>query len=263
MLDESDPPPDWRRAETYGPLLNADAERWAWEFARRATAAVETVPTDCFVAAGPAEDPAPAVIWAWRSDPAMPVLWVRPAEIGQPRALNLRTVNLPVLVLRDAVGDQHVMVCDRSCRLRFAVVEGDVLAGPVEAAIRVPAKGVAACGEALKLLAGLRDRGRLAPATFRPSTRAMRWIETLRAHDARRDGASQRDIALALFGERRVREDWTGGSDYMRMRVHRLLTAAEALVAGGYRRLLGAAQPESGEATRMVEIWRSPRWLAP
>ncbi len=71
--------------------------------------------------------------------------------------------------------------------------------------------------------------------------------------------ASQRDIAMLLFGEARVHEDWAGRSDYMRMRVQRLLRAAEDLVAGGYRALCGL-RPDRPDKSRVVDVWRSAAW---
>ena len=35
MQDEHASAPDWRRAETYRPMLGAEPAVWAWEFARR------------------------------------------------------------------------------------------------------------------------------------------------------------------------------------------------------------------------------------
>ena len=60
----------------------------------------------------------------------------------------------------------------------------------------------------------------------------------LRALDARREGATHREIAAALFGETRVDADWDGSSAYLRCRVQRLIRLGEALVQGGYRDLL-------------------------
>ena len=60
----------------------------------------------------------------------------------------------------------------------------------------------------------------------------------LQAYDAVQAGASHRDIALALFGEKVVKEDWYGRSDYLRLRVQRLVRMADKLVNGGYRDLL-------------------------
>jgi hypothetical protein len=60
----------------------------------------------------------------------------------------------------------------------------------------------------------------------------------LQAYDAVQAGASHRDIAAALFGEKAVKEDWYGRSDYLRLRVQRLVRMADKLVNGGYRNLL-------------------------
>ncbi len=55
--------PDWRKAQTYLPLLSADPPVWAWEFARRGLAreasegggppAAGRAPELCFVGEGP------------------------------------------------------------------------------------------------------------------------------------------------------------------------------------------------------------------
>jgi hypothetical protein len=63
-------------------------------------------------------------------------------------------------------------------------------------------------------------------------------MKALQAFDAMQAGASHRHIAAALFGESIVRDDWSGRSDYLRLRVQRLLRFAERLVKGGYRDLL-------------------------
>ena len=58
----------------------------------------------------------------------------------------------------------------------------------------------------------------------------------LRAFDGATSGASQRDIAAVLFGDRAVREDWEAG--FLRTRIQRLLSGARTMVQGGYRQLL-------------------------
>jgi hypothetical protein len=113
--------------------------------------------------------------------------------------------------------------------------------------------------DSLRRLIALRDTGCLSSASCRPPAKAARWLQILRAHDARRTGASHRDIAMSLFGEARVRDDWAGASDYMRMRVQRLVRAAEQTVAGGYRSLFGLRQTGL-EPPRVAETWRSPAW---
>ncbi len=63
-----------------------------------------------------------------------------------------------------------------------------------------------------------------------------------RAHDGRRAGATQRQIANAFFGmERIAAENWKTSS--LRYTVARLLTDAQSLTSGGYRTLLHATTP--------------------
>jgi hypothetical protein len=113
--------------------------------------------------------------------------------------------------------------------------------------------------DGLRLLIALRDTGRLPSTGSRSGSKTARWLQMLRAHDARCAGASQRDIAILLFGEARVQEDWSGRSDYMRMRVQRLLRAAEDLVAGGYRALCGLRMAQTDQA-KPVDVWHSVAW---
>ena len=263
--------PDWRDAHTYQPLLGADLSVWAWEFARRGleqpggavpvTPQAGIAPELCFVGDGPPGDPLPIALWRWQSDGSAPVFSVEPATNRDPAAIDLKGLDVATLVVRTADGDQHVLVSDGRRRLRFAVVQGDVLAGPSAFRFHLPALALGVGSlEGLRGLIALRDTGRLASGGAPTAAKAPRWLQILRAHDARRDGASHRDIAVSLFGEARVREDWGPGSDYMRMRVQRLVRAAEQAVAGGYRALFGLRRTGL-EPPRVVEVWRSPRWL--
>lgn len=87
----------------------------------------------------------------------------------------------------------------------------------------------------LSRLAMLHRHRRFLKALYPDERRARRWAEMLRAFDGAEAGASQRDIAAVLFGDRAAREDWEDG---YRARVQRLLRSARAMVAGGYRKLL-------------------------
>jgi len=263
--------PDWRDAHTYEGLLGADRSVWAWEFARRgldqpggaAAFAPQAgrAPELCFVGDGPPGDPLPIALWRWQSDGSAPVFSVEPAGARDPAAIDLKGLDVATLVVRTADGDQHVLISDGVRRLRLAVVQGDVLSGPAAFRFHLPAlaRGVGSL-EGVRRLVALRDTGRLEPGGAPAPAKAPRWLQILRAHDARRDGASHRDIAVSLFGEARVREDWRPGSDYMRMRIQRLVRAAEQAVAGGYRALFGLRRTGL-EQPRVVDIWRSPRWL--
>lgn len=265
MSDELGPALDWRRAESYRPLLQADAAIWAWEFGRRgpmaseapARARAQDLPGLCFVGAGPAGDDLPAVLW--REDPSALLVDAMAAQAGEPGLFDLQGLSLPAIVVRTADGQQHVLICDGAKRLRLIVADGDVLAGAVRLRWRLPPHPVAAALEGLRSLLALSEVGRLPSPATRRSAKALRWLESLRAHDARRSGASQRDIAMLLFGDERVRKDWNGSSDYMRMRVLRLLRTADHL-SRSYGGLLGLSAAPDYRAAPIAEIWRSVTW---
>jgi hypothetical protein len=265
MPADRTPLPPWRSQEAYRALLAADPSVWAWEFGRRqaVTEAQDPaggVPGLCFVGEGPGADAVPTVLWRWQADSSVPVLSLTPASVGDPDALDLRGLDLAVIVVRTQDGHQHVMVSDGARRLRFAVADGDVLAGPARCRFHLPAHSVGVASmEGLRLLIALRDTGRLPSMARGARSKSVRWLQMLRAHDARCAGASQRDIAMLIFGEARVHEDWNGRSDYMRMRVQRLLRAAEGLVAGGYRALCGL-RPARMDSSKTVDVWRSAAW---
>ncbi|QNG49728.1 DNA -binding domain-containing protein [Sphingobium yanoikuyae] len=71
-----------------------------------------------------------------------------------------------------------------------------------------------------------------------------RWLMALRVQDALIAGASQREIAIALFGAERIPVDWRSASDSLRSRVRRLVREARILAGGRYRGLLGRHGPE-------------------
>ena len=63
----------------------------------------------------------------------------------------------------------------------------------------------------------------------------LRTIDTMEA------GASQREIAVGLFGAEAVERDWSAASSYLRLRVQRLTNLARALLDGGYLRSLAGS----------------------
>jgi hypothetical protein len=96
----------------------------------------------------------------------------------------------------------------------------------------------------LRRLCSLHRRGRLLKSLYPPEQRARRWVDMARAWDGVRDGARQREIGEALFGERAATSQWEDG---YRTRVQRLIRAAERLVGGGYLGLLRREEEEKAE----------------
>lgn len=166
---------------------------------------------------------------------------VRAATPDDPDAFDLARLACPILVLRDASGVEYLLIGDGACHIRLDITRGTVLEGPVR--LRFEFAGLAGMEAkllTLRRLAALMRMGRFPRGLFPPppARRARRWMMALRALDARRAGATHRDIAAALFGETRAAADWDGSSAYLRCRVQRLIRLGDALVQGGYRDLL-------------------------
>ena len=68
------------------------------------------------------------------------------------------------------------------------------------------------------------------------AARCGRLVQKLRVRDARRDGASLRDVAEALFRQRIAGRAWQGSS--LHARTKRLVRGGLAMVQGGYRDLI-------------------------
>ncbi|HQS44816.1 DUF2285 domain-containing protein [Reyranella sp.] len=100
--------------------------------------------------------------------------------------------------------------------------------------------------EAKELLAVIATR----PAGFtgqRGATEPIITMQSLQALDGHLAGASEREIAIAIFGARIVKEKWHGDSE-LRARVRYLVHRGRALMNGGYRRFLwGATARRAGE----------------
>lgn len=107
-------------------------------------------------------------------------------------------------------------------------------------ACAVPMSGnVASARAVLDLAFGLLRRPRMLTrnAVSRPSRGAVIYARALQALDGTLAGASQREIAAALFGEVRVAADWSPDGE-LRAQVRYLIQRGRALMQGGYRTLL-------------------------
>lgn len=67
---------------------------------------------------------------------------------------------------------------------------------------------------------------------------AMRHRDALAALDRRMEGRSYREIAVFLYGEKAVGDDWNGPDQTMKNRVIRSVKRGVRMMKGGYRTLL-------------------------
>lgn len=71
-----------------------------------------------------------------------------------------------------------------------------------------------------------------------PFANDERLRHALIALDESMAGKTYRQIAIAIFGDKRVAEEWAGASQFLKDRTRRLVAKGRELMAGGYRDLL-------------------------
>ncbi len=170
----------------------------------------------------------------WRPEIAADVvLFVSsPADFcGGPTVADLQRF---AVVERTATDGLHMLWDDRTQLWVF----GDVQSGQPLAAL-LPFNETTA----RRMIAASHARNRLADARSASSARMTaqaidRFALRLRALDGLRDGATRREIAIGLFGVRRVPAGIAWKSSDLRSLVYRLVADALALSRGGYLYLL-------------------------
>lgn len=114
------------------------------------------------------------------------------------------------------------------------------------AALSLPFAPVFEIGSLLNLNAQtelLRRLNRFAEQARAPGSRPISAIDerlhqALIALDGSLAGRTYREIAITIYGERRVAEDWQGPSLFLKDRMRRLVAKGTELMNGGYRDLL-------------------------
>ena len=152
-----------------------------------------------------------------------------------PEGFDLMALPLPVTHLSIPSSGEQLLLGKGSRSIRLSIAQGTLLDGPVRLSYQLGGTDRLE----LRLLALRRLEGvlrhRRIPASLYPiGARTRRWMEIIAVLDALAHGLPHRVIAQILFGERLVNRDWTGGSDYLRTRTHRLICQARKLAAGGY-----------------------------
>lgn len=258
----------WDRA-AYHAMLKADGRKWAWAWLKRnhlyqaqvkeAVVCAEPVAlgkTACcltttnlkrlcqpgiYVHAGSvgASDPDEWLFWRADLDPSVLAVTAEPISRKHPDAFDV--AHFPGLadLVRDRAGREMAVLSDGAHQIQLQVGEGTLSDGPIRLRYQVGGFGqVEAKLRTVARLASLRRHGCFVKRLFPDTPGAGRLVLALQAYDGLTAGASQRDIAIALFGEKMVREEWNGSSDFLRARVQRLINLGRNMVDGGYKRLL-------------------------
>jgi hypothetical protein len=247
---------DWRDAEAYAPLLDADRSIFAWEWLRRDPgyrAAVKAArpggqaahepPRPEFFGLHAFEDPFLAApdarpVWTAQIHPfVLPAVAAPGGAISE--AFDLRRLQSLATLLSGRAGREHLLLSDGLRTVRLDIVAGTAAAGPVE--LRYLISGIVSAERAIlslrRLIAVHEARG-FGRALQGRETRARRRLLALRASDGLAAGADQREIASVLLSAAARRPRWRSNASSVRSQVQRLVRGARMMAAGGYRDLL-------------------------
>jgi hypothetical protein len=179
------------------------------------------------------------LFWSVDVDPSVLQVDAVPVLSARDDSFDLARFAAMVSVVQSASSGEHIAISDGYHRIRLDVVSGSLMQGPV--VLRHHLGGIDRLDQkllALRQLIALHRHGRFVSSLFPVGPQTTRIVMALRAYDALQAGASQRDIAIALFGNNAVDDDWKAGSDYLRLRVRRLVTLACRMASGEWRHLL-------------------------
>jgi hypothetical protein len=169
----------------------------------------------------------------------LPVHGVVASTPHRPLTLDLSGVRCDALLVLGFAGEQHVLFSDDTRRLQLIVTAADLRDHPplLTDAI-LTAANLEIRFQLLRRLSHLAAHGELPPRLFPQEPGADRLRLLLQVLDGDLDGATQRDIAIALFGVPRVKADWAARNGNLRDRVRRAIRRARWLMDGGYLHLL-------------------------
>jgi hypothetical protein len=240
--------PDWRDAQAYAPLLDADRSLIAWEWLRRDPRYRAAVKGNSSIH-GPAdfglvafEPPHLAVpharpLWTANADPF--VLAAERSRAMCPDDLfDLARMDGSSRIIADDAGE-HLLLCDGVRAIRLDGPAGLFSEGAV--GLRYMIGGLSAAEAPLSTLRrflALCRTGRFSRDLHRAEQRARRWILMLRAWDGLVAGASQREIACMVFSRSATEARWRIREPSIRSRTQRLVRSARDFAQGGYRELL-------------------------
>jgi hypothetical protein len=165
---------------------------------------------------------------------------VEVADVRNPDALRLAALAPWLTIVASGDGREHAVISDGLHHVRLDVEAGR-LSGQEAVVLDYRIRGLHSAEphvQTLRRLLGLCRHRRFIRALFPPDPRMPRLITTLRVADALAEGASQREIATALFGTDAMSRDWSSRSDALRSRIRRLVREARGSAAGGYRQFL-------------------------
>jgi hypothetical protein len=173
----------------------------------------------------------------WQPDPPSTLRVVRASAAKEGRKLyDLQIERIPYMVCDDE--GTYCTASMKSNTWRVHVANG--LADDDRIAIAIPVDEFARrrLAAADRFIVDLNQKSAGSRKSFRATNRADRFhCSVLQALDGAAAGATHRQIAVAIYGQRRVSAWWTPDGD-LRARIRYFLKRGATLVNGGYRTLI-------------------------
>lgn len=177
------------------------------------------------------------VVWSAALDPDALAVVARPVRDGQ-RAFDLAAFGGRAAIVPAGNGEYAVLRGARGY-VRLDVLAGTLRSGPVRLLHRLTTRAELDLRlPALRQLAAFCELGPAAPWIIPEDPRLNRLIQALRALDARAEGASLRDIGLALASRT---AGWPGEGESTKSWARRLVALSEELRRVGPRGVIGRA----------------------
>jgi hypothetical protein len=184
-------------------------------------------------------DPIQRLFWLPEYDPAVVAVHAEPVPPSDPEAFDIAAYTDMSDLAMDRQGAEFLVLDDGIHQIELQVCSGTLSQGPVRLRCDIGLfKGSEAKALTVLRLGAFRRLGRFPNNLFPPERRAPKWAVALQAYDGMLAGASHREIACVLFTEQFVREEWNGGSTFLKGRIQRLLRYGRKMVDGDYKTLL-------------------------
>ena len=158
---------------------------------------------------------------------------------GLGSVISLAEITCQKTLLKAVDGEQHLLFRDRSRVVQVRCLGADIRVDPCALELVLDAFPEVESRQRLSRSFADIYRNRLIGGPGGGWTvEAMRHRDALAALDRRMEGYSYRRIAIFLYGEKSVRDDWTSPDQTMKNRVIRSVRRGLRMMNGGYRTLL-------------------------
>jgi hypothetical protein len=142
-----------------------------------------------------------------------------------------------VVIGRDDV--EHILIRTSERSLMVRITGHRASRGPVRLKFVIPAES--RVKEMAAILASYPDLLTMRPRWVKRTSEQMLTRDPFIAFDGHAAGASYREMAEAVHGQKRVREEWSGRGCSMKERMRRALAKGQALCHGGHWKLIEQA----------------------